>query len=171
MLWYVLGLLAVVITVVAGVTRRVRRAGLPDAALVQLAGGLNVFIAAMLVSTTFALFKFNDNYLVPTVIAFAAVLIAVWIARGLVPLRDRYENGGKAALGHVLLLLGSLLFGSVTFFIPFFEWLGIYQEGVGVALPWLGLITFPIALILWPAGLVLIWTSPPNKSLERTREG
>jgi hypothetical protein len=166
MLWYVLGLLAVVITVVAGVTQRVRRAGLPNAALDQLAGGLNVFVAAMLVSTTFAIFI--HNYVVPTVIAFAALWIAVWIARGLVPLRDRYENGGKAALGHVLLLLGSLLFGSVTFFIPFFEWLGIYQEGVGATLPWLGFITFPIALILWPTGLVLIWT-PHKEQQENDR--
>jgi hypothetical protein len=170
MIWYVSSFLAVAVIVVAGVTRRVRRAGLPDAAVAQLAGGFNVFVAAMLAFTTFALFKFGGEHFVFAAIAFSGVLTILWIAKGLVPLRDRYENGRKAALGHILIFVGTLLFGSVTYFIPLFEWLGIYPIDSGVGLPWLGLITFPIALVLWPSGLALIWQSRPNKSLERTRE-
>jgi hypothetical protein len=171
MQWYFAGTLMTVIAVIIGVRRRVRRDGMPDAMVGQLIGGINIYIAAMLAFVTFALFKFGDFYFVHASVAFALLLAAAWVVWGLVPVRDRYETGWKGVIGHILVLLGTMLFGSVTYFIPVLEWFGILPGGSGAVLPWLGLITFPIALLLWPLGLWLVWVPRPEISLERTREG
>ncbi len=72
--------------------------------------------------------------------------------------------------GHALLLIGTVVHGSVTFFLPLYVWLGWMSKDAGTVLPWFALITTPFASFVWIVGIWLVWGSQLNYSRERTRE-
>ena len=73
-------------------------------------------------------------------------------------------------LGHMLLLIGTVVHGSVTFYMPVLIWLGLLKEEAGAVLPWFALVTLPAACILWGVAFALIIDSASNKRLQATRQ-
>jgi hypothetical protein len=152
--------------VIAGVIRRTRRSG-HGKALVQLAGGLNVFAAALLAfMTVVTLFislnnqlRLGTEFIVESSLVFVVVISFVWVIRGLVPIEIVPGGKGKLLLGHFLLIVGTVAHGSVTFFMPFLVWLGLMSNEATTVLPWLAFLTFPAASVVWIIGFALICRS------------
>lgn len=169
---YVIFTITVAVLVIAGVIRRTRRSGRGNA-LAQLAGGLNVFAAALLAFMTFALLvtlRLGAEFMVGSSLAFVIVICLYWVFLGLVPIEIIPGSIGKLLLGHFLLIVGTMAYGSVTFFIPFLVWLGVLSNEASASLPWLAFLTFPAALVVWTIGLALIWKSDSSNLLKGSHE-
>jgi|SRR5450759_1449396 hypothetical protein len=174
---YVIFTITVAALVIAGVIRRTRRSGRGNA-LAQLAGGLNVFAAALLAFMTFAILfislnnqlRLGTEFIVGSSLVFVVVICLYWVFLGLVPIEIVPGSNGKLLLGHFLLIVGTVAHGSVTFFMPFLVWVGLISNEATAVLPWLAFLTFPAAFVLWVIGLTLIWKSNSNNLLEGTHE-
>ena len=174
---YVAFAVLVLAFVVVGVTWRIRRTR-NGSALVQLLGGMNVFAAALLAwMTAVALFiAFNGELeLSPAFLKWSSIVFVIacallWVTRGLVPQEIQEGKGAKVMLGHLLLLIGTVAHGSITFYMPVLIWLGVLDEEAGAVLPWLAIFTLPAACVLWVIGLTHILDSRSNKRLQAMRE-
>jgi hypothetical protein len=174
---YVAFAMAIFAFVLVGVTWRIRRThhGSP---LVQLLGGMNVFAAALLAwMTAVALFTmFNGELGLWTAllkwssVVFVIACAILWVTRGLVPHQIEEGKAEKVWRGHLLLLIGTLAHGSVTFYAPVLIWLGVLDSEAGAVLPWLAIFTLPVACVLWAIGFTHIFDSRSNKRLQATRE-
>lgn len=166
-----LGIL-VLVCAVLGATWRVRRAG-AGSVWVQLLGGMNVFAAALLAWMTAAalLIAFNNEllsiaFLKWSSIGFAIVFSLIWIIHGVVPQKVAAGKSGKMMIAHVLLLIGTVVHGSVTFYMPALVWLGLVNREAGAVLPWMAIFTLPAACILWAIGIALIVDSTHDPLLD-----
>ena len=174
---YVIFTITVAALVIVGVINRTRR-NKRGKALVQLAGGLNVFAAALLAfMTAVTLFIALNNHLqlgtkfiAGSSLVFVIVICFFWIIRGLVPIEAVPNSNGKLVLGHFLLIVGTVAHGSVTFFMPFLAWLNLISSEAAAVLPWLAILTLPAAFVVWIVGMALIWNSSSNNFLNRTHE-
>jgi len=153
--------------ILAGLTWRVRRDG-EGSVLWQFFGGLNVFVSLILAWMT-AVFLFGSfhnelvsgQFFVWGSAIGALVLCAIWVVRGLVP---RYVgDAGRAAFGHLMLAIATVVHGSVTFYLPVVIWLGLIDASSAAVVPWLALITLPIACLCWAVGLAMIRDSEASK--------
>ena len=93
------------------------------------------------------------------------LLLAFVSARwGLVPHTTGYGRAWRLWLGHLLILAGTLAYGSVSFYMPALVWLGLVEGEHTAVLPWLAFFTLPVAMVLWPSGLAFLLASaePPE---------
>jgi hypothetical protein len=135
----------------------------------QFFGGLNVAAAALLVFLTGGMFVvmplgqfFDHEATVPLLILAAAaglfvlLLAFAWARWGLVPHTIVAGRAWRLWLGHVLVVAGTLAYGSVTFYMPALVWLGLIESEAMAVLPWLAFVTWPLALLFWSVAFFLI---------------
>jgi hypothetical protein len=169
---YWAGIVAAV-TVLGLFAHRAQRSPAWQQPLRQLFGGLNMAAAALLVFLTIGFIAVMGlEETIPgglgapfmEVLTYGAGLFVlamgfVWARWGLVPHTTAPDKVSRLAVGHLLILIGTVGYGGVTFYLPVLAWLGIVPWEATAVLPWLVLITFPMATIVWPTGLVLIFSS------------
>jgi hypothetical protein len=161
---------------VLGVSWRVRRTG-SGSVVAEVIGGLNILAAALLCwLTAVFLFMASHNELnLPTeflkwsAIAFCAVSCIVWVAYGMPPRTVASGKRGRLLLGHLLILVGTVAYGSVTFYLPVLIWLDLLPMEAGATLPWFAIFTLPAACLLWAIGFALIVSCGSNKRVQATR--
>ena len=152
--------------VAIGVSWTTARNGRPwRRAFVQLVGGANIFAAALLAFLTCVSLVFMglqrsftpEPYDVLRIgtLSFVVAASFVWVKWGLVPNTTARGKGWSLVLGHLLIALGTVAYGSVTFFLPVLIWFGILEEASAM-LMWYALFTLPLACVLWPIGLLLV---------------
>lgn len=99
---YVAVVLTLVVLTIVGVTKRTRKDGVPEAAIPQLVGGLNVFAAGIIAFMTMCAMAATDvSFLLGATPLFSVVLCFVWVTRGLVPVAvaEGQKDGGSCSSG------------------------------------------------------------------------
>ena len=107
--------------------------------------------------------ELSEDFLKWSSIGFVVSSALAWVVLGLVPQHAAEGKGEKMMLGHVLLLIGTVAHGSVTFYMPVLIWLGLLNKQAGAVLPWLAIFTLPVACLSWAVGFNYIIDSGSNR--------
>jgi hypothetical protein len=123
----------------------------------QLFGGLNVILALLVIFLTLVTFSMKSNQRMDHELRwsgffFVVAMAIIWITWGLVPRSVCASKIWALWLGHLLILVGTSIYGLVTFYSPVLVWLGVVSQQDTVVLPWLAFFTLPAAVVLWLVG-------------------
>lgn len=104
--------------------------------------------------------------------------VAVFVTGGLI-WRARRSTEGSALMqfagglnvfaAALLLAIGTVVHGSVTFYMPVLVWLGLLSDEATALLPWLAIFTLPLACVCWAVGMALIVDAGSDKRVQELR--